>query len=564
MTANRSQRIIEGDPIHSTLRTIEAMGLGTSIGLSRDAMLTLGLASILDQVTANQGEEEAIKYVSTLHSLGDLSPHVMFTLWDLELIRAGGRAGKLAQILEVADQYVRLTHRQVQRRNAEEFWGQLARTTPSARSIINFYRHWKGSLPIGSIVRHPDIGQALVLDYTGPDNTMRLVPFSEWGELSDITEDREVEIDLSYLGPIHGLFIPSQADASRPSRGSGEPPFPLPEGYFRTELNVGDTFGGRKSDRFEIIGVAGQGAQAIVYKAHDTRLDRTIAVKLSSTPDANYRSKMLIRFERELKLSSKISHPHVVAIHDCGELEGGTPYVLLEWMEHGDLGRILESAWSAGQLLPVAHIHYYALAIASAMKAIHGVGIVHRDIKPDNILLRGDGVAKLTDFGIAKDLNDQQQRLTEMGQTLGTLGYMAPEQLLGMPGPQSDVFSFGVVLFQMLTSSLPAQTDRNGRPSGHIIETEWDLIPAHWAALIQPMVLPDLDTRMASFEAVLQALLDFAPGDDLGRSTLATRLLPHLPTSASVSATGGLGNTGDFQTDLSTDRDNDTIFIDTN
>jgi hypothetical protein len=78
------------------------------------------------------------------------------------------------------------------------------------------------------------------------------------------------------------------------------------------------------------------------------------------------------------------------------------------------------------------------------------------------------------------------------------------------------------------------------------------------------MVLPDLDTRMASFEAVLQALLDFAPGDDLGRSTLATRLLPHLPTSASVSATGGLGNTGDFQTDLSTDRDNDTIFIDTN
>ena len=422
ISASRSRRILEGDALHSYLRTVEALGLGSAMGLSKATLMTLGLASVIDQLTANQGEENAIKTVSRFKTLGDLGPGVMMTLWDLELIRGGGRGGKLAQVIEVADQYVRLTHKQAKEREVDAFWSELARQIPSARSIVNALQHWKGSPPIGAIVRHPTHGQCLVLDHQGSSGRTRLVPFDEWGLLADPVELDDIEIEASYLGPTYALHLPGSEGESR-AASMTEPPFPIPETYLRTQLKVGERFGGRRNDRIEVLDVVGQGAQAMVFRARDARLDRELAVKLASVNSAAAASKMVSRFNREMRLTSKVPHSHILAVYDCGELEGGTPYVLIEWMQHGDLGRLLDRAWNVGMVLPVAYVHYYALAMAGALRAVHRAGIVHRDVKPANVLIGGDGVAKLTDFGIARDLHDEEQRLTEVGQALGTLGF---------------------------------------------------------------------------------------------------------------------------------------------
>lgn len=562
LTANRSQLIVDGDPIHTSLRTIEALGVGTAMGLSKSALITLGLASILDQITANQGEEFSAQTAAGLSTLGDLAPGVILLLWDLEVIRSGGRGGKLAMLLEVADQYVRLTHKQSKERDVDGFWQQLNRNVPSARSIINTFRHWKGNIPNGAIVRHPDHGQCVVIDHSGSEDSYRLIPFSEWGVMGDAVEVSNFQLEASYLGPIHALCLEGSEEASGLDR-SGDPVFQLPETYLRTELKVGDSFGGRRNKRVEVTRMAGRGAQATVFCAHDTRLDRDIAVKLARVSGASAVSKMLDRFESELRLSSKVNHAHVLQVYDCGELEGGTPYMLLEWMEHGDLGRILDAAWRSGQMLPLGYVHYYALSIASAMRAVHAAGIVHRDIKPANVLIRGDGVAKLTDFGIAQDHRDTSAKLTQTGQTVGTLGYMSPEQLMGSPGPQSDVFSFGVMLYQLLCSSLPQQSDRNGRPSGRILDSEWDSIPAVWRSAVRAMTEPELDDRLADFDAVIGSLkrIDVLEGD--GRDLMPLSRLPQLPPRESISFLDGVA-TGTTTADVPVNEgdENHTVFID--
>ena len=560
ISASRSRRILDGDALHSYLRTIEALGLGSAMGLSKATLMTLGLASVIDQLTANQGEEHAIKTVARFKTLGDLGPGVMMTLWDLELIRGGGRGGKLAQVIEVADQYVRLTHKQAKEREVDAFWSELARQIPSARSVVNGLQHWKGSPPIGAIVRHPAHGQCLVLDHQGSAGRTRLVPFDEWGLLADPVELDDIEIEASYLGPTYALHLPGSEGESR-AAAMKEPPFPLPETYLRTQLKVGETFGGRRNDRIEVLDVVGQGAQAMVFRARDTRLDRELAVKLASVNSAAAASKMVARFNREMRLTSKVPHSHVLAVYDCGELEGGTPYVLIEWMQHGDLGRLLDKAWNVGMVLPVSYVHYYALAMAGALRAVHLAGIVHRDVKPANVLIGGDGVAKLTDFGIARDLRDDEQRLTEVGQALGTLGFMAPEQLYGLPGPQSDVFSFGVMVFQLLTSTIPEQEMMNGRPSGHILAAEYERLPEAWRRPVMAMTEAELDHRLPDFDAVIQALSSIEPSECPERDILAPTLLPHLPASPILSVSDMPTNLDAMEGPHDGGDPSDTVFI---
>ena len=530
LTANRSQRMMDGDALHCTLRTFDALGFATALGLSREAILTLGLSSVLDQLTANQGPDDMFEIVSKIHTLGDMTPAVIMTLWDLELIRENGKGGKLAQILDLVDHYIRLTHEQRQERGVSDFWAQLHRLAPRSRSLVNQFQAWKGTLPTGAIVQHPDLGQALVIDQAGPEGTPRLTPFTQWGVLAEPVEATTLEINASYLGPIHALHLPT--DERTPTREPTEKaPFPLPESYGRKSLAVGDFFGGKKGRRFEVLAIAGQGAQATVFRAHDSRLDRTVAVKVSSVPSPRMRVKMMERFERELRMSTRVNHPHVLQVYDCGELEGGTPYMLLEWMEKGDLSAVLQAAWSVGQHVPLRYVHYYALSIASAMRAIHQANIVHRDVKPNNVLIRTDGVAKLTDFGIAKDLMEETRQVTEMGQTVGTLGFMAPEQLIGLPGPQSDIFSFGVTLYQLLTSDLPVQEVKNSLPTGHILDEAWTMVPPAWVDLLKQLTAPDLDDRTQTFDDVYRLLVNVDMSQPDQRDLLRRTLLPPLPSA---------------------------------
>ena len=165
------------------------------------------------------------------------------------------------------------------------------------------------------------------------------------------------------------------------------------------------------------------------------------------------------------------------------------------------------------------------------MRAIHQATIVHRDVKPNNVLIRADGVAKMTDFGIAKDLMEENRQVTEMGQTVGTLGFMAPEQLIGLPGPQSDIFSFGVTLFQLLTSDLPPQEVKNALPTGHILDEAWTMVPPAWVDVLKQLTAPDLDDRTQTFDDVYRLLVNIDTSQPDQRDLLRSSLLPPLPSS---------------------------------
>ncbi len=325
------------------------------------------------------------------------------------------------------------------------------------------------------------------------------------------------------------------------------------EGEGPRMLQEGDRFGGSNGRRFLVEGRAGAGGQAMVFRVRDTRLDRLAAAKVSTAHETRQKQMFLERFERELQLSSRVSHPHVLQVYDCGELEGGAPYVLLEWMDRGDLVGFIDRARKSGRHLPYPFVRYYGQSLAAALRAVHGAQMVHRDVKPDNVLIAHDGVAKLTDFGIAKDISPDAIRLTEMGQTMGTLGFMAPEQLAGLPGPQSDIFSFGITFYVLLAGRLPPQKELNAIPVGRILPEAWQGLSGSVVDFLQKVTAPDLENRYTTFDEVLEQLnsLDFG-GDD--RGLLLPGELPPLPSGAFVTANSGSieapAPTGGFEAEL--------------
>src|SRR5712691_5637568 len=214
---------------------------------------------------------------------------------------------------------------------------------------------------------------------------------------------------------------------------------------------------GTRLGPYEILAPLGAGGMGEVYKARDTRLERTVAIKvlpahLSSSPELRQ------RFEREAKTISQISHPHICALYDVNR-EGETEYLVMEYLE----GETLADRLGKGPL-PSEQLLRYGIEIADALDKAHRQGIVHRDLKPGNVMLTKSGV-KLLDFGLAKfqaggreSVSSSVSRLaTEMQASqpltvLGTFQYMAPEQLEGKDADaRSDIFSFGAVLYEMAT-----------------------------------------------------------------------------------------------------------------
>src|SRR5881296_3270717 len=218
---------------------------------------------------------------------------------------------------------------------------------------------------------------------------------------------------------------------------------------------------GNKLGPYEILSPLGAGGMGEVYKARDTRLERTVAIKvlpahLSSSAEVRQ------RFEREARTISQLSHPHICALYDVGR-ESGIEYLVMELLE----GKTLEDRLARGAL-PTEQVLRFGIEIADALEKAHRQGIVHRDLKPGNVMLTKSGV-KLLDFGLAKfqaaargeSLSgvsvlateaQKSQPLTERGTVLGTFQYMAPEQLEGGEADaRSDIFAFGAVLYEMAT-----------------------------------------------------------------------------------------------------------------
>ena len=231
---------------------------------------------------------------------------------------------------------------------------------------------------------------------------------------------------------------------------------------------------GTKLGPYEIQSQLGAGGMGEVYRARDTRLDRTVALKIlpaafSADPDR------LHRFQHEAKLLSTLNHPNVLAIYDVGE-QNGIRFLVSEFLE----GQSLREVLAAGTL-PRRKLIEYALDIAKGLAAAHEKGIVHRDLKPDNVFITRDDRVKVLDFGLAKQAPDPTSESATMtggvpttpGTVLGTVGYMSPEQVRGQPlDHRSDIFSFGAVLYEMASSSRAFRGDSSVETMNAILKEE--------------------------------------------------------------------------------------------
>src|SRR4051795_3489838 len=216
--------------------------------------------------------------------------------------------------------------------------------------------------------------------------------------------------------------------------------------------NRRNVIGTHIGERFRLDEKVGAGGMSSVYRAYDPTLDRWVAIKLmhrdiSTDPD------QLERFRREARAVASLNHQHVVTVIDAGE-DDGAPYIVFEYVE----GETLKDRIRSSGRLPVPEAVAYAIEIGRALSCAHSHRLVHRDVKPQNVLIDPDGRAKVTDFGIARSL--EAQGLTATGRVLGTTDYVSPEQALGheVTG-QSDIYSLGIVLYEMLTGETPYKAD---------------------------------------------------------------------------------------------------------
>jgi serine/threonine-protein kinase len=202
--------------------------------------------------------------------------------------------------------------------------------------------------------------------------------------------------------------------------------------------------------RYEVLGELGQGAMGIVYKARDPLIDRVVAIKtinlgLAMDEKEEYEG----RFYQEAKAAGRLNHPNIVTIYDVGK-SGDVAYIAMEFLE----GRELRDILKEGALLPVDRVLNIVAQVAQGLAYAHEYDIVHRDVKPSNIMVIRDGHVKITDFGIARMASSSVR--TQTGMVLGSPKYMSPEQVMGRAIDQrSDIFSLGVMLYEMLTGQAP-------------------------------------------------------------------------------------------------------------
>src|SRR5580692_9555450 len=250
---------------------------------------------------------------------------------------------------------------------------------------------------------------------------------------------------------------------------------------------------GRRLGPYEILSAIGAGGMGEVYKARDTRLDRIVAIKVLPTHLAD-RSESRERFEREARAIASLNHPHICTLHDIGH-QDGTDFLVMEYLEGETLAQRLKKG-----PLPLDQVLQCAIQIADALDKAHRKGITHRDLKPGNIMLTKSGT-KLLDFGLAKlaqeaapvtsasQLPTLKSAITSEGTILGTLQYMAPEQVEAKEvDARTDIFAFGAVVYEMATGKRAFEGKTQASLIAKILETDPPPI-----ASLQPMTPAALD-----------------------------------------------------------------------
>ncbi|HEX8747436.1 MAG TPA: protein kinase, partial [Pyrinomonadaceae bacterium] len=303
--------------------------------------------------------------------------------------------------------------------------------------------------------------------------------------------------------------------------------------------------------RYEIRSLLGTGGMGEVYLAQDTQLDRTVALKILPVDLARDQLRMR-RFIQEAKSASALNHPNIITIYEVGELDD-THFIATEFVDGGTLRQRIN-----GEKLSVDESLEIAVQAASALQAAHEAGIIHRDIKPDNIMLRRDGYVKVLDFGLAKLTEKSNERLlsapeamtlvnTEPGLVVGTVSYMSPEQARGLiVDTRSDIWSLGVVIYQMLTGHEPFEAETPTDQIVSIIERQpppisfyTEGVPVELERIILRALAKDRGDRYQTINEMLDELRlvrkRLAFQTELNRSMSAGELnLSHLASGASA------------------------------
>jgi len=304
---------------------------------------------------------------------------------------------------------------------------------------------------------------------------------------------------------------------------------------------IGQTVG-----KYQVVENLGRGGMAEVYKAYQETLDRYVAIKVMHSFLADEKG-FLGRFQREARAMAALNHPNIVGVYDF-DVSEGMYYIVMEFVSGGTLKDRIENIAGQGETLPLEAATRVVLEVADALSYAHGRGMVHRDIKPGNIMLTEDGRAVLTDFGIAKILSGPT--FTATGAMVGTPAYMSPEQGLGKTGDErSDLYALGVLYYQMATGRLPYDADT---PLAVILKhvnepvpTPTDLnddIPNAIQAVIIKAMAKDPDERYQSANELIKDLQGAAVASDLDLAAAAfispiDRPTPPPPPSGTVDAT---------------------------
>ncbi|HXM86515.1 MAG TPA: protein kinase [Solirubrobacteraceae bacterium] len=296
---------------------------------------------------------------------------------------------------------------------------------------------------------------------------------------------------------------------------------------------IGSLLGGR----YRLDAQIGRGGMSAVYRAFDIVLERPVAIKVMHREIASD-SDQLERFRREARSVARLSHPHIVTVIDAGEEPAddgsSTPYIVLEYVDGETLKQLIRRQGPLDSPQAIA----YAIELTRALGAAHERMIVHRDVKPQNVLIGDEGGAKITDFGIARTLTEEG--LTVAGRVLGTTDYVSPEQALGQPVTgQSDLYSLGIVLYEMLTGEVPftgetpvAVAMRHVREQVPDVQRLRPDVSAATASVIDRAVAKDLDWRYADADSMAAALEDVLAieaaraGQATGEATSVLRTLP--------------------------------------
>lgn len=259
--------------------------------------------------------------------------------------------------------------------------------------------------------------------------------------------------------------------------------------------------------RYRILDTLGQGGMGKVYRAHDPDLNRPVVLKLITLPDSADRAEWTQRFKREVQAAARLNHRHIVTVHDVG-LEHDPPYLVMELLPSGSLKERLNQ-----QPLPWREALALLRPLAESLAFAHQAGIIHRDVKPANVMFSQDGTLKLVDFGLARQQEEVEQ-VTQAGGVLGTPGYMAPEQAYGQElDGRADIFAFGIILLEAITG-------RNPLGKGSVISTLTETIspapvdlsalpndtPAAVVGLIERAVTKDPAQRYPTCEALIADL----------------------------------------------------------